>query len=205
MARPREFDIDEALEGAMNVFWAKGYEGASLHDLLAAMGIARGSLYKAFKDKRSIYLAALDLYDRSVVQAAVDMLSDPAAGDGAARIRALLASARDAVARRNDRRGCLLCNAAIDQAPSDPEIQAKVMALIRRLERAIGTALGDAAGARRWPATRRARTALMLINAYMGLRVLAKSGYPPAALSAVIEATLDGSGLSAAGAARARH
>jgi TetR/AcrR family transcriptional repressor of nem operon len=48
MARPREFDIDEALERAMNVFWSKGYEGASLQDLLDAMNIARGSLYKAF-------------------------------------------------------------------------------------------------------------------------------------------------------------
>ena len=72
MARPREFDIDQALERAMNVFWTKGYEGASLQDLLDAMNIARGSLYKAFEDKHSVYLAALDRYDRTEIQRAVD-------------------------------------------------------------------------------------------------------------------------------------
>src|SRR5687767_573726 len=87
MARTREFDIDEALEGAMNVFWTKGYEGASLQDLLDAMNIARGSLYKAFQDKRSIYLAALDRYDQTEIQETVDALRDRAVGDGATRIR----------------------------------------------------------------------------------------------------------------------
>ena len=47
MARPREFEIDDALQDAMAVFWRKGYDGASLPDLLDGMGIARGSLYKA--------------------------------------------------------------------------------------------------------------------------------------------------------------
>ena len=59
MGRPREFDVDKALDRAMGVFWQKGYEGASLQDLLHAMEIARGSLYKAFEDKHSIYLAPL--------------------------------------------------------------------------------------------------------------------------------------------------
>src|SRR5581483_7587401 len=92
MARPREFDIDEALERAMAVFWAKGYEGASLQDLLKAMRIARGSLYKAFHDKRHIYLAALDHYDRTVVEENVERLRDGQGGDGARRIRRFLDS-----------------------------------------------------------------------------------------------------------------
>ena len=65
MARPREFDIDQALDRAMGVFWEKGYEAASLQDLLKAMKIARVSLYKAFDDKRAIYLATLDRYDQT--------------------------------------------------------------------------------------------------------------------------------------------
>ena len=82
MGRPREFDVDDALDRAMRVFWAKGYQGASLDDLLAAMGIGRGSLYKAFGDKRSLYLAALQRYDAEIVDHAVRCLCDAAGGDG---------------------------------------------------------------------------------------------------------------------------
>ncbi|WP_374375087.1 TetR/AcrR family transcriptional regulator [Dongia sp.] len=196
MARPREFDIDEALEGAMNVFWAKGYEGTSLPDLLDAMKIARGSLYKAFQDKRSIYLAALDRYNRMEIQHTVDALRDPTAGDGAARIRHFLEDARAAVVRRHDRRGCFLCNAAVDQAPADTEIQVKVLAMIKRMERAVGVALHASALAADWPATRKARMALALTNAYLGLRVLARSGAPAKDLAAVIQTTLLNCGLT---------
>lgn len=195
MARPREFDIDQALEHAMNVFWAKGYEGASLQDLLDAMKIARGSLYKAFTDKRSIYLAALDRYDQTVVQRGIDILRDPKLGDGATRIRLLLEDVRTAVVERNDRRGCFLCNAAVDQASLDPVIQAKVIAMMKRLERAINSALKESKPAGRWSSKRRAQAALALNNASMGLRVLARSGYSPAELDAVIEANLQNYGL----------
>jgi TetR/AcrR family transcriptional regulator, transcriptional repressor for nem operon len=196
MARPREFDIDEALEGAMNVFWTKGYEGASLQDLLDAMNIARGSLYKAFQDKRSIYLAALDRYDQTEIQETVDALRDRAVGDGATRIRLFLEDARAAVVRRHDRRGCFLCNAAVDRALMDPEVQAKVLAMIKRTERAVVAALHECAQAAKWPANRQARTALTLTNAYLGLRVLARSGAPAKDLAAVIQTTLENCGLT---------
>ena len=112
MGRPREFDIDQALDRAMGVFWQKGYEGASLQDLLGAMQIARGSLYKAFEDKHSIYLATLDRYDRTEVEAGIAFLCDPEAGDGLTKIRSMLESVKSDKARR----GCFLCNAAIDRA-----------------------------------------------------------------------------------------
>jgi len=190
MARPREFDIDEALDRAMGVFWAKGYEGASLQDLLKAMKIARGSLYKAFHDKYTIYIAALDRYDRTVVQQVVEELRDPGNGDGIARIRGVLEGAREAVASRNDRRGCFMCNAAVDQAPADAKIRAKVMAMMKRLEQAFAVALKESKQAARWSAKRRAETARFLLNSYMGLRVLARSGYSAADLAGIIGACL---------------
>jgi TetR/AcrR family transcriptional repressor of nem operon len=186
MARPREFDIDKALDRAMGVFWVKGYEGASLDDLLKAMRIARGSLYKAFKDKRSIYLAALDRYDKTEVEEGIEALCDPDAGDGLVRIREMLEDVKNDAARR----GCFMCNAAIDQARFDPRVEAKVSAMLRRLEDAIVVTLKQSRKGVRWSAKRRAATAASILNTYMGLRVLARSGYPPGDLQAIIDAFL---------------
>jgi len=60
--RPRAFDPDTALERAMHVFWAKGYEGASLSDLTRAMRINRPSLYAAFGNKEELFRKVLDRY-----------------------------------------------------------------------------------------------------------------------------------------------
>lgn len=62
IGRPRSFDADDALERAMKVFWEQGYEGASLADLTAAMGITRTSMYAAFGNKEQLFAAALKRY-----------------------------------------------------------------------------------------------------------------------------------------------
>ena len=60
--RPREFDVDKALDRALRVFWRKGYEGASLPDLTQAMRINRPSLYAAFGNKEALFRKAIDRY-----------------------------------------------------------------------------------------------------------------------------------------------
>ena len=60
--RPRGFDIDSALEAALQVFWRRGYEGASMNDLTAAMGVTRPSLYAAFGNKEELFRKAMDRY-----------------------------------------------------------------------------------------------------------------------------------------------
>src|SRR6266481_7661384 len=62
LGRPRAFDPDVALDHAMHVFWAKGYEGAALSDLTAAMRINRPSLYAAFGNKEQLFSKVLDRY-----------------------------------------------------------------------------------------------------------------------------------------------
>jgi AcrR family transcriptional regulator len=62
LGRPRAFDADVALERAMHVFWAKGYEGAALSDLTRAMRINRPSLYAAFGNKEQLFRKVLDRY-----------------------------------------------------------------------------------------------------------------------------------------------
>ena len=68
MARQKEFDREEALDRAMAAFWSKGYAATSIEDLVAHMGIQRGSLYGTFGDKRRLFLAALDRYQRVVAR-----------------------------------------------------------------------------------------------------------------------------------------
>ncbi|RJF69985.1 TetR/AcrR family transcriptional regulator [Rhodopseudomonas palustris] len=97
MGRPREFDVDSALDLALHVFWRKGYEGTSMSDLTEAMGITKPSLYAAFGNKEDLFRKALDRYvdgpggyyqagldkptAREVVEhillGAVDAMSDP--------------------------------------------------------------------------------------------------------------------------------
>ena len=84
--RPREFDVDEALAAALNVFWSKGYEGASLTDLTEAMGITRPSLYAAFGNKESLFRKALDLYEQEKLAYMRGALEAPTAKGAAERL-----------------------------------------------------------------------------------------------------------------------
>ncbi|MRI31476.1 TetR/AcrR family transcriptional regulator [Endozoicomonas sp. OPT23] len=62
VGRPRNFDIDTALQCAIHVFWEKGYDGASMKDLTQAMGINSPSLYSVFGDKKGLYIQAIQRY-----------------------------------------------------------------------------------------------------------------------------------------------
>lgn len=77
--RPREFCPDAALAAALGVFWAKGYEGASMTDLTAAMGITKPSLYAAFGNKEQLFHKALDLYENEKLSYTRDALLQPTA------------------------------------------------------------------------------------------------------------------------------
>ena len=62
VGRPREFDLDEALDHALLLFWRDGYDGASVNRIADAMGVSKPSLYAAFGDKEKLYLRALERY-----------------------------------------------------------------------------------------------------------------------------------------------
>src|SRR6266852_1410049 len=77
MARPKEFDRDQALQKAMEVFWSRGYEAASIQDLVKHMGINRQSLYDTFGDKHALYLQALDRYREVEGRKLLELLERP--------------------------------------------------------------------------------------------------------------------------------
>jgi len=181
MARPREFNIETAILKAMNVFWAHGYEGASLPDLLTGTGIARGSFYKAFDGKKPLFMSVLELYDQEAIKPAVILLSGPDNVDGWDRIMLLFNMVVDAVAS-GDRRGCLVCTAAAGPAAYDADIAKAVGLALDKMRKGFETALGASRNHSDLNEPKRRAFADMLTAQYVGLRILARSQAPLATL-----------------------
>src|ERR1700723_2755885 len=130
--RPREFDIDEAVENAILVFRARGYHGTSVQDLTEGTGLARGSLYKAFHDKRSLFLAALDHYTAASLRRIGDALNQP--GSARAAIREALMGYDKRCAASQGQQGCLSPAAAIEKMPDDKVFSALISHMFRRMQ-----------------------------------------------------------------------
>ena len=180
----KQFDTDQALAKAMSAFWAHGYEATSVQDLVAAMGINRGSLYATFGDKRALFVAALRRYDGQYRKAWIDELSGSASPRAA--ILGAFEGAIAAAIERGSRDGCLLVNTALELSPHDPEIAALVAESFLEMERFFrdGVARGQAMGeipARADPV----ETGRALLSLFIGLRVLARSRPEPALLRSV--------------------
>ncbi|WAI83448.1 MULTISPECIES: TetR/AcrR family transcriptional regulator [Achromobacter] len=104
--RPRNFDRDQALQKAMEVFWSKGYEGASLADLTEAMGINSPSLYGAFGSKEGLFREAVALYRDTTGGSSRRALQDGAtARDG---IQAMLMAAAERYTAPGTPPGCMI-------------------------------------------------------------------------------------------------
>lgn len=108
--RPREFDIDQALDAALKVFWRKGYEGTSLPDLTAAMGINRPSLYAAFGNKEALFRKAVDRYVEGPAGFFTEAIQAPTARAVVAR---LFEGSIDMVTSGRNPKGCFLIQSAL--------------------------------------------------------------------------------------------
>ncbi|WP_024516299.1 TetR/AcrR family transcriptional regulator [Bradyrhizobium sp. Tv2a-2] len=108
--RPREFDTEQALDRAMELFWQKGYEGTSLSDLTETMGITRPSLYAAFGNKEALFRTVLKRYETKVVTYRPKALNAPTAGELA---RELLIGAANIFGDRRNPAGCLGVQSAL--------------------------------------------------------------------------------------------
>ena len=122
--RPRGFDRDQALERLMQVFWAKGYEGAQLNDLTAAIGVNPPSFYAAFGSKEAAFREAIDLYIATVGSAPMGALEEAATvRDG---LRAMLEGSV-AVALSAKPGGCLLILGIVNCLPANEAVRAHLL------------------------------------------------------------------------------
>ncbi|WP_437670792.1 TetR/AcrR family transcriptional regulator [Sorangium sp. So ce131] len=140
MARPKEFDRDEALRRAIPVFWEKGFAGTSTEDLVRAMGIGRQSLYDTFGDKRRLFLEALRAYNADSVAAIMKKLrAGPTSLAAIERVLIDLAEARD----RARSLGCMGVNAVCELARDDDEVRALTATSATLLEAVLKDAIDE--------------------------------------------------------------
>lgn len=116
----KNFDVEQALNRAMQTFWARGYEATSIQDLVNATGVNRASLYATYGDKREIFLASLKKYDSSVRRKMLSELSN--ADRPREAIEAVFDKFISQSSNANANWGCLITNTALELAAHDAEI-----------------------------------------------------------------------------------
>ena len=169
MARSKEFDVDDALDRAIDVFWTHGYRSASVRVLSEAMGVQSGSLYATFGSKDRLFHLALARY--------LDRMS-PREPPGPDAIRAWF----ERVIGDRSPTGCLLVGSAFEQAALDPDSRTLVARGLAGLEAWFAVCLRGRPNAR--------QDAAMLAATVTGLHVLHRAGVPAASLREIAERSL---------------
>ena len=193
MPRTPEFNRDNVIDTARDVFWERGYTQTSVSDLVRATGLKPGSLYCAFGSKKGLFLEVLDTYERRFIER-LEAAGRHPSGALAGFIDLLDEAIDDAVLGR-DRRGCLAVNAMLEMAGHDPDIEARIVrhnagtrTAIASLVR-IAQAEGDI-DAERDPDD----VAAFILNSVWGLRVMCRAENNPHMLNAVAAGILAGVG-----------
>ncbi|MBM7773137.1 AcrR family transcriptional regulator [Actinokineospora baliensis] len=182
--RPRGFDRQRALAAAMRLFWERGYEGAAISDLTAAMGIGTRSLYTTFGSKERLFREAVELYNGSG--------SDPefyAMPTGRESVERMLRARASVYANPNTPAGCMVVLAATNVSVENEPVRAMLhdirvqdrAALVARLTRAHAD--GEFAAD---PET----IADFFLSVLYGMSVRARDGASTADLLAVVDSAM---------------
>jgi TetR/AcrR family transcriptional regulator, transcriptional repressor for nem operon len=172
MVGVRQFDEQEVIALALDVFWRKGLHDATMQDLAAATGVQRGSLYNAYGDKEAIFLRAFDQYARDFLESVAKLLAE---GDVAERLTKFFDSAIVNMTGGSPPRGCLTTRTALNAGISSEVVRERVQDLLGRLEQAVSKAISSAPGGR--PAAEANRLARVVVTFTRGLAVMERAGY----------------------------
>lgn len=184
----KQFDKREVLERAVRAFWAGGYEGTSMTDLLAQMGIQKGSFYATFGCKHQVLLECLETYTREHL-GRLGALAREASPRAA--LEGHLAEVTAAATGAESHLGCFLVNTSLELSPRDPEVQELTQRTLAAHESlyqtlfAAARARGEVA-----PDLDPAASARLLLALVLGMRVLGRSGAPADVITSVRDQAL---------------
>jgi TetR/AcrR family transcriptional regulator, transcriptional repressor for nem operon len=177
MPRPKEFNPDDAIEKAMQVFWHKGYEATSMEDLLSAMNLNRGSLYDTFGDKRQLFLKVVDRYCTTFVDSKFSLLDQP--GPALPTLRRFIQGMIEGALAGPQRRGCLISNSVMELSPHEKEIAGTLRKALKMAEDTFFKVLARAQQQGELQKGQDPRTlAQFLVTMMQGAIVMIKAGAP---------------------------
>jgi AcrR family transcriptional regulator len=188
--RPRAYDPDTALTGALNAFWHQGYSGTSLDVLSDATDMNRPSMYAAFGDKRALYLQTLDRYTaeaNKAIERALDRGHSLSEG-----LRRFYDNALSMYFESGgEPRGCYLIGTATTEAGADSEVGAKLLESLRGFERALEARIRDAKTAGELDAAADPAALAMIASSVLhSIAVRSRAGDSRAALKALSETAI---------------
>jgi TetR/AcrR family transcriptional repressor of nem operon len=189
MARTKDFDENEVLTKAIQLFWHKGYNGTSMQDLVDALGISRSSLYDTYTDKHTLFVKALESYQHSgatKIQAIINL-----SGSAREAVQKLLEFTTNDMLDDKQQKGCFMVNAEVEVAPHDVEVNTLVCKNDQQMEDAFYQVIQKGKDTGEIGSQQDARAlARFIFNAAKGMRVTAKSTTDKAVFDDIIKLTV---------------
>ena len=181
--------MDAALDKAARVFRERGYHATSINDLTEAMELASGSVYKAFKDKRAVFLAVFDREAAVRGEQLHRMIATARLGRD--RLRETLTFYAETSYGAEGRRGCLVVGGAAELATFDAEVARRVIAALHRNEALMGDLIRQGQADGSIPASIDSEaTGRLMMCLLQGMRVAGKTGRTRAEMTAVADAAM---------------
>ncbi|MGB0467659.1 MAG: TetR/AcrR family transcriptional regulator [Pontibacterium sp.] len=185
MARPAEFDRNEVLDKAMEVFWRTGFTGTSVTDLVKATSLKPGSLYGAFQSKRALFMEVVDTYAQYSLTRVEKCLKE--SNTPIQAIHSFFSRLHDDITQDEIGRGCLMVNTMLELATEDDEIREKITEYLSEVEKIFADTLTHAQELGELEADRDpASIAKFLMTGVWGLRVLSSTRPSPEVYQNVI-------------------
>ncbi|MBE4601115.1 TetR/AcrR family transcriptional regulator [Vibrio navarrensis] len=189
MARTKQFDEKDALLTAMKVFWSKGFEATSMADLLVATGLSKSSLYSTFGNKRSLFLAAFEMYRKERMVMLRGYLSSEATAFGS--IKSFFEMVLMHAQQEERPFGCMSCNEAVEFGPHDTEILDLIKRDFQGIEDELAFAISQGIEDGSIPRDKEPKKlARFLTVTHQGIQIMARSNTEPERLHDALEVML---------------